>query len=142
MICIAGFIISITFATNAGIYILDILDNFINNYGVIVVGFLETIVIGWIIKPKTLREHTSSVSYFRIGKWWDIAIKFITPIILAFMIISSLITEFKTPYAGYDRIETIVYGWSIVGLGLILAFLISKKPWKNKKIEGYEKEEL
>jgi len=42
----------------------------------------------------------------------------------------------------YDRIETIVYGWSIVGLGLILAFLISKKPWKNKKIEGYEKEEL
>ena len=58
------------------------------------------------------------------------------------MIISSLITEFKTPYAGYDRIETIVYGWSIVGLGLILAFLISKKPWKNKKIEGYEKEEL
>ena len=142
MICIAGFIISITFATNAGIYILDILDNFINNYGVIVVGFLETIVIGWIIKPKTLREHTNSVSYFRIGKWWDIAIKFITPIILAFMIISSLITEFKTPYAGYDRIETIVYGWSIVGLGLILAFLISKKPWKNKKIEGYEKEEL
>ena len=130
------------FCHKCWLYILDILDNFINNYGVIVVGFLETVVIGWIIKPKTLREHTNSVSYFRIGKWWDIAIKFITPIILAFMIISSLITEIKTPYSGYDRIETIVYGWSIVGLGLILAFLISKKPWKNKKIEGYEMEDF
>ena len=135
VICLAGFIISITFATNAGIYILDIVDSFINNYGVIVVGLLEAIVVGWIIKPSTIREHTNSVSYFRIGKWWDISIKFIIPIILATIIVSSLIAEFKAPYGGYDRIETVVYGWLLVGAGFILSFLICKKPWKNKKIE-------
>ena len=101
-ICVLGFVVSIAFATNAGLYLLDIIDNFINNYGIVVVGLLEAFVIGWIIKPAAIRNHTNSVSYFKIGKWWDITIKYITPVILAFMLISSLINEIKNPYEGAE----------------------------------------
>lgn len=139
-ICVLGFVASIAFATNAGLYLLDIIDNFINNYGIVVIGLLEAFVIGWIIKPDTIRNHTNSVSYFNIGKWWDITIKYITPAILAIMLISSLINEIKSPYGGYQMAELLTYGWGIVGLGIIGSLLISKAPWKNKNLENRESE--
>lgn len=140
VICIVGFLVSTVFATNAGLYLLDIIDNFINNYGIVVVGLLEAFVIGWIIKPETIRNHTNAVSYFKIGKWWDITIKYITPAILAFMLVSSIINEIKNPYEGYSLSALFVYGWAIIGIGIIGALLISKKPWKNKNIDVIESE--
>ena len=137
-ICSVVCLISIIFTTGAGLYILDIVDNFINNYGIVSVGLLEAIVVGWIIKPKKLREHTNSISYFKIGKWWDVVIKFVTPVILGIMLIISIVTEFKTPYGGYRVIENIAFGWIFVGLGIIGAFVISKKPWKTVSIDDYE----
>ena len=140
LICGLGFVVSIAFATRAGLYLLDIIDNFVNNYGIVVIGLLEAFVIGWIIKPETIRNHTNEVSYYKIGKWWDITIKYITPAILAIMLISSLINEIKSPYGGYQMAELLTYGWGIVGLGIIGSLLISKAPWKNKNLENRESE--
>ncbi|MDY6012023.1 sodium-dependent transporter, partial [Clostridium sp.] len=101
-LAILGFLISIVFATGAGLYLLDIIDNFINNFGIVVVGFLEVVLIGWIVTPDEIRSHTNKVSYFNIGKWWNIMIKYISPAILIFMLIQTLFTEFTTPYGGYN----------------------------------------
>ena len=140
-ICITGLLVSGTFASGAGLYLLDIMDNFINCYGIVVVGLLEAIVIGWIIKPEVIRNHTNKTSYFRIGKWWDFTVKFITPAILAYMLISNFVTEIKTPYGGYNLPEIFAYGWSVIGVGIIGSLLISKKPWKNKAIENFDESE-
>lgn len=128
---LVGFIISILFATRAGLYLLDIMDNFINNYGVVVVGLLETILVGWIVKPETIRDHTNSVSYYRIGKWWDIIIKCINPIVLTFILVQSFITEMRTPYGGYDLQALFVYGWGAILIGITGSILISKQPWRD-----------
>lgn len=129
-ICAIGFLISTVFATNAGLYLLDIMDSFINNYGIVTVGLLEAFVIGWIIKPKEIREHTNRISYFKIGRWWDLIIKYVTPTLLVISLIQSLVTEFKAPYGGYDLISLFLYGWLVIALGIIGGLLISKKPWK------------
>ena len=134
IICVIGFIISSVFATGAGLYLLDIIDNFINNYGIVVVGLLEVLLIGWIVKPKKIREHTNEISYFKIGSWWDLTIKYLTPAILIFMLIQSIFTEIKNPYGGYPMLSLLLYGWSVIGIGIIGALLIAKKPWKDKQI--------
>lgn len=126
VICIVGFLISSVFATGSGLYLLDIIDNFINNYGIVVVGLLEVILIGYIVKPKTIREHTNEISYFKIGKWWDVTIKYVTPAILIFMLIQSLLTELKTPYGGYESTAILAYGWSVVAIGIIGAIILAK----------------
>lgn len=137
-ICIAGCISSLFFARQSGLYLLDIMDNFINNYGIVVVGFLEAIFIGWVVKPETIRKHTNSISYFEVGKWWDIVIKYVIPIILGFMLVQSIITEIITPYGGYSRLQLLIFGWSIILVGIILANIISRKNWQNQKI-NFEK---
>ncbi|MCR1952423.1 sodium-dependent transporter [Clostridium sp. DSM 100503] len=134
VICLIGFSIGILYSTGAGLYLLDIIDNFINNYGIVVVGLLEVILIGWIASPDIVREHTNEISYFKIGKWWNICVKFVTPAILIFMLVQSIMTEIKMPYGGYELSAIFAYGWSIIGFGIILALIISKKQWKSKNI--------
>lgn len=99
-------------------------------------------MIGWIVKPETIRKHTNSISYFKIGKWWDMLIKYVTPVILLIMVISSLINEFRKPYGGYSIGALFIYGWCIIALGIIGALLISRKPWKNKGLVYDESEEV
>ena len=134
VICIIGFLISSLYATGAGLYFLDIIDNFINNYGIVVVGLLEVVLVGWIVKPRIIREHTNEISYFRIGSWWDIVIKFLTPAMLIYMLVQSFIGEVKAPYGGYDLSALFAYGWSVIAVGIILSLVISKKDWKNNSL--------
>lgn len=136
--CLIGFSISAAFASGAGLYLLDIIDNFINNYGIVVVGLLEVTLVGWILKPYTIREHTNEISYFRIGKWWDVTVKYVTPAILIFMLIQSLITEIKSPYGGYPLSALFMYGWSVILIGIVSAIIITKRPWKNKKMSNFD----
>ncbi len=139
VIALLGVIMSSTFASGAGLYVLDIMDNFINCYGIVVVGLLEAIFIGWIIKPEKVRNHTNETSYFRIGKWWDFTVKFIIPVMLTIMLVSNFLTEVRTPYGGYSLPALFAYGWSIIGLGIIGSIVVSRRPWKNKAIEKFEK---
>ncbi|MGL6025395.1 MAG: sodium-dependent transporter, partial [Cetobacterium sp.] len=133
-ICIVGFLVSIIFATKSGLYILDIMDNFINNYGIVTVGLLESFVIGWYLNAEVIRSHTNSISYIKIGYWWDFIIKYITPLFLALILVQSLWNEFKSPYGGYSNQALFSYGWSVIFLGVLGAFLISKKVWKKNKV--------
>lgn len=133
VICVIGFAASSIFSLNAGLYLLDIMDNFINNYGIVAVGLLEAIMVGWIIKPIVIREHTNSMSYFKTGAWWDIIIKYITPAILSVTLLQTIVNGFKTPYGGYDRTALIIYGWSVILLGIAGAVWISRKPWKKEE---------
>ncbi|WP_315077485.1 sodium-dependent transporter [uncultured Clostridium sp.] len=142
IMCVIGFSISTVFATNCGLYLLDIMDNFINNYGIVTVGLLESVVIGWIVKPKIIRDYTNSISYFKIGIWWDVIIKYVTPALLSFTLIKSIITEIISPYGGYDSISLLLYGWLIIGIGIIGGILISNKPWKSEFENIVSKEEI
>ena len=132
IICLIGVSIGIIYSTGAGILLLDIIDNFINNYGIVVVGLLEVLLIGWIAHPDTVRNHTNEISYYSLGKWWNICIKFVTPVILTYMLIQSVLTEIQTPYGGYKRVELFTYGWGIIALGIIIALIITKKKWRNE----------
>ena len=138
-ISIIGALLSATFATGAGLYILDIMDNFINNYGIVVVGLLETLLIGWIIKPKVIREHTNAISYFKIGKWWDFIIKFVAPTLLTVALVQSLIKEINETYGGYDLTSVTLYGWLVVAIAIIGSIIMSKRPW-HKTLDAKDKE--
>ena len=50
------------------------------------------------------------------------------------MLIQSIFTEIKNPYGGYPMLSLLLYGWSVIGIGIIGALLIAKKPWKDNKI--------
>jgi len=129
LVCSAGYLISIVYSTGAGLYFLDIIDSFINSYGIVTVGLLEAITIGWLFGSHKIREHTNAISYYPIGKWWDVMIKFVTPAILIYMIAQNLIHDLSKPYGGYSTTALIIFGWGVIIIGIVFSIILTKTSW-------------
>jgi NSS family neurotransmitter:Na+ symporter len=133
--CLFGLLVGLIFTTGAGLYWLDIVDHWMNNYGLVVVGFLECIAIGWFYGTKKLREYINEVSDFQIGWWWDLFIKWITPLVLGWALVANVVEEFKTPYEGYPTWALIAGGWSVVALIIIVAAILTAIPGTKRERE-------
>ncbi len=121
ILCSIGFLISLIFTTNSGLYILDIFDHFIANYGLVIIGLIECLILGWMFKVYKLREHANESSDIKIGIWWDFIIKFLIPILLLTLLFVGFYQNIIEPYMGYEW-------WIIFILGIvpiIILFIIS-----------------
>jgi neurotransmitter:Na+ symporter, NSS family len=133
-ICIGGLLGSLLFATGAGVHILDIVDHFVANFGIALIGLIEVIVLGYVYKVEKMRDEVNEYSDLKVGQWWVILIKYITPILLGYMTISNFITEFKAPYGGYPTASLVVFGWAVAIGMFLVGFILSKKPWPDEKV--------
>jgi NSS family neurotransmitter:Na+ symporter len=136
-VCICGFLIGVVFTTRGGYYWLDIVDYFANTFGLTLVGLLECIVIGYIYKASKMREYVNEVSEFRIGMWWDICIKIVTPIILGISFILSIVTLIQKGYGGYPTWATMVGVVIAIGI-VVLSFVLMRIRGKNVTSEASE----
>ncbi len=127
VICIMGFLVGLPFTTRAGLYWIDIADHFITNYGITVVGLLECIVIGYVLGAKKARSYINKVSEMKIGIWWDIFIKFLTPAFLGTSLVFQFVKLIKKGYGGYPIWTT------YTGLGFILILAIAAGVLAKKK---------
>ncbi|MBW9234678.1 hypothetical protein JQK62_20985, partial [Leptospira santarosai] len=74
-------VISFLFATNGGLYFLNVADYFINQFGIAAIGLIEVIAIAWFFKKLPLFEdHANAISDIRLGAWWQICLKLVTPL--------------------------------------------------------------
>jgi neurotransmitter:Na+ symporter, NSS family len=137
--CLFGLCLSLLFTTNAGLYWLDIVDHFLNHYGLITVGIIESFIVGWLYRTEKLKSHIVShlglsgtrhkIFNYIILQAWKYCIKFITPVALGIAIINSLMNEFSTPYGGYPVSGILILGVGWLLITHMLAFGFSGLPW-------------
>ncbi|MHC4130932.1 MAG: sodium-dependent transporter [Planctomycetota bacterium] len=135
VLCITGFFGSIIFCTQGGLFWIDIVDHFINHYGLVLAGVFECIIIGWIYKAAKLREHIDHASSIKISSWWDYIIKAFIPVVLIALIINSLINELSAPYEGYPPLSLVVIGRDWLIITLFFALIVAFKSWKIEPSE-------
>jgi len=133
MMCCLGFLGSVIFTTRGGLCWLDILDHFINNYGLITVGVLESILIGWVLGADEVRQFINENSRIPLGRWWNWVIKFFIPIVLGYMIVLSFWKDFQNPYEGYPWYWLLLIGVNWLMGCLIAAFIIARRRAKQVK---------
>jgi NSS family neurotransmitter:Na+ symporter len=133
-ICILGFFGSLVFTTKGGLYLLDIADHFITNYGLVVGGLLECLIIGWILKASVLRKHVSRLGT-TIPALWDVLVKYITPAILIYLLYLSLSGDLSERYSGYPARQLILYGGGFMLCCFIAALVLTLAPWKPEKLK-------
>jgi len=130
-VCGTAFVLGIVFTTQAGLYILDVVDHFVTNFGLVMVGVFECVAIGWIYKASRLRKYINSVSERKLGMWWDTAIMYVIPVILVLLLLNQFIIEMRSNYEGYPD-WAIGLGWLSVLIPLAIAFLLAMQPGKKK----------
>jgi NSS family neurotransmitter:Na+ symporter len=66
------------------------------------------------------------ISEIKIGSWWDIMIKYVTPAILIWSVVNSVIQEFAEPYGGYEQ-WALNIGWAVAIGVIVLGFVVFSK---------------
>ena len=121
--CIIGFLVGVLFITRSGLYWLDVVDKWINAFGIAMIGLIECLLIGWVFNIRGFQKYINRVSEIVAGEWWIWFIKIVTPIVLGISLVMSIISEIKTPYEGYDLWFRLVGGWGVVILVIILSIV-------------------
>jgi NSS family neurotransmitter:Na+ symporter len=134
IMCTLGFFLSLIFATGGGVYLLEIIDHFITHYGLVTIGLLECLILGWMFKLYRLREHANKTSEILLGKWWDVLIKFIIPLVLIILLIVTIFNNVvNNPYPEYP-------GWLVAVTGILPLLTITGLSFVLMKIKGKKEE--
>ncbi len=111
IVCGTGFVVSMAFATNGGLLLLDLVDYFINNVALLTSCLIELAVIGWLFKVADVRSYVNNISEFSIGKWFEVCIRFLSPAMLAIILATNLVNTFNDGYGGYAMSDLLMLGW-------------------------------
>lgn len=133
-------VLSLIFASQGGLFYLDVVDYFINNFGVALAGLVEVIIVAWVLRElKGLRSHADEISDIRLGGWWNLCLAIITPIVLGYMMVQNVITNIKENYEKYP--DSLIYygGWAVAIGAIIFGFIFMATRW-NKEIVLDKKE--
>ncbi|MEZ8804721.1 sodium-dependent transporter [Vibrio atlanticus] len=123
-----GVVVSMAFATNGGLLLLDLVDHFANNVGIMVGGFIETLLMAWLLnKVSDVRTYVNEISDFSIGVWFNVCLRFVTPVMLAIILATKLSALFTDGYGGYD----LTLGWAMIAGLLAIGIIINMTSKKE-----------
>jgi len=126
IVCGSGLVISMAFATNGGLLLLDLVDYFINNIALLTSCIVELIIVAWLFKLSDIRSYVNKISDFGIGTWFEICLRFISPAILAIILGTNIYKTLTEGYGGYATFELAILGWGLIAAMLIVAVVINK----------------
>ena len=146
VICIVAGLISIVYATQSGLAWLDIVDNWTNQYNLIIIGILECIAIGWCFKTdKVLTQINRNSKKFRMPGWWfKSSVKVIAPVLLFGLFcwnIYTLIKQGGRYNSDYAFWAEVLAGWVVSAL-VFMAGPIIKLIIHFKKKKGFVENEI
>jgi len=106
VICLLGFAGSAIFAWptvvdpflkddgTLGFTLIDLVNHWAFDYGLLICGLFECLLVGWVFGAGKLRAYLNEHSSFHLGVWFDVLIKFIIPALLAVLIGFGVYGEF------------------------------------------------
>lgn len=122
-------IISIAlFGSQNAITFVDVIDNFVNNIGIVFGAILSIIWVTWFNRNKLpeLINHINAISSVKVGAIWSFMLTIVTPIALIVTLgltLKSLLTE---GYGGYPANVQLIFGWGVVIICAILALILPR----------------
>jgi NSS family neurotransmitter:Na+ symporter len=133
------------YVTIDGLSFLGTIDGFVNGtWGIAFIGLIECVALGWFSRLDVLRGHANERSDWRLGRWWNLLIRVLIPVVLGTLFFWSLYDnvqqynagEFLRNPDGTCRINDCV-GMGIMVVACVLAVVMSlirsphDKPQKN-----------
>ena len=133
LVCVPLAVVSTAlFSTTMGLPLLDVLDKWANEYGIVAAAAVSTIVVAYIVRGlPTLRDHLNHKGTFPVGWVWMACVGVIAPVVLGVSLAIStfdLLTA-ETTYEGYPGWFVLVFGW-LMAIGLVVVAIgLSLIPW-------------
>jgi NSS family neurotransmitter:Na+ symporter len=119
------------FSTTSGIYVLDVVDHFVNQYGILVVALVSMLIVAWAVRALTgLGDHLNVHGRPRVGTGWRVLTSSVAPLGLAVVLVFALRDDLAAPYEDYPSWLLLVFGWLMVVALPLVGFLLARLPWR------------
>lgn len=120
------------FPTRSGVMVLDTVDHFVNEFGIVGVALCSIIAVVWILRRlPNQRDHLNALSSFKLGWVWMTCVGVITPIVLTYMLIDQIINFIDEGYEGYEGGVTAGFGWALQIALIVIAVALSFTTWRR-----------
>jgi NSS family neurotransmitter:Na+ symporter len=120
------------FSTTSGVYVLDIVDNFINRFGILLVAVVSMVVVVWVLRAlPTLANHMNRNGSIHLGLWWVVLMSVITPLALTYILVQDFIDHLDEPYGGYPNWMLLVFGWGAAAAVIVFGFVAARMRWRD-----------
>jgi NSS family neurotransmitter:Na+ symporter len=121
----------VLFSTTSGVYVLDIVDHFINQYGILLVAIVSMLVVTWGLRALPgLADHLNATGSLRLGRPWFALIGVVAPAALAYVLVDAFVTDLRTPYEGYPSWMLNVLGWGSAVVVIVFGVLAARVSWR------------
>ncbi|MCZ2810179.1 MULTISPECIES: sodium-dependent transporter [unclassified Modestobacter] len=121
----------VLFSTTSGIYVLDVVDHFVNQYGILVVALVSMLVVSWVVRALPgLGGHLNVHGRPRVGTGWRLLTSVVAPAGLAVVLVLALRDDLAARYEDYPAWLLLVLGWALVVALPLIGFLLARLPWR------------
>lgn len=118
----------VLFSSVNSIKLVDIVDHFINNIGIIGGALLSIIYMAWFKRSLlvNIRNHVNAISTVQLGKGWDFTLTVITSLILLVTLTMTIFSLLLKGYGDYSLSLQGLFGWGSVIFCAIVAFVLAR----------------
>lgn len=135
MVGAAAFLLGLPMLTGAGLHILDIVDHFMNNMGLVLVVLGQLLIVGWAMPAEKMRSYINGNSRMRTGWWWNTSIRWVIPMGMVWMVASELQARSQGAYGSFGlRSQEFLLGWLVVILLPVAGDMLASRKgnWKGQ----------
>ncbi|GAA30788.2 Sodium- and chloride-dependent glycine transporter 2, variant 2 [Clonorchis sinensis] len=124
VVCFVEFLLGLILVTRAGFYYFELLDTYATAFSVVVIGFLESIVIGYLYGAQRLLDDIE----WMIGPmrkatryWWILLWCFFVPVLTLAIIVSTFVSHAQSAEEKLKKFPewAIIVGWTISCLSFV-----------------------
>lgn len=121
----------IGFSTTTGLYLLDTVDQWSNQLGIVAGAIAMIGAALWVGRRGTeLRRHLSAVSTFRLGRSWLVLVN-VVALLLVYMFVSKAVSLATEGYADLPTWYVLVFGWGTVAFLALVAVVMPMLRWRR-----------
>lgn len=127
----AAVISLVFFSTTSGVYVLDIVDHFINRYGILVVAVVSMLALAWVARALgPLATHLNRTGSVAVGRGWKVLMAAVTPLVLLVILVRELSADLDAPYGGYPGWMLSTFGWGSAVAVVVIGLIAARVRWR------------
>jgi neurotransmitter:Na+ symporter, NSS family len=129
---VAAVLSILLFSTTTGLLALDVADQWANNIGIVASAVLMTVLVVWVFRRgRELRLHLNAVSTFKVGGIWIVLVGILAPLVLAYMLVSRVITLTVEGYGGLPGWYLVTIGWGAIIAIVVGTMVLTALRWRS-----------